>query len=240
MTLFRLCLCVLAGLLMASGPPDNDLWGRSCKGTQSAIPAAPFKLRFKFNVGREHGCSHSMESLGEVGDLRIEVDKDNKAVLRLDLFQSRTFGPSPGDLGASERDFKHNDSRFRAVWTGKAERTGTDLVLKFSKKEYTHEEWGSDFKPQGTVESGLVLTCTSGTLLLDPPYDKPVQRPECAPVLFCRPSAPILTFKDEQVREMAAKLYYSGGLPFAPHPGLDADINTHYHSGWEHLRRASN
>ena len=239
MTRLKQGVGVLVGLLMAGATAGfmEDPKDRTCKAEKAKIPAAPFKLRYKFSVGWEHGCSRSMESFGEVGDLRIEVDKNNEAILRLDLFHGHTFGPSYGEYKRGHRDFSHDDSRYRAVWTGKAEKTKTGLVLKFSKIESSDELWGSDFKPERTEKSNLVLTCHADSLLLDPPFKEPEPPPECAAVILCKPSESLLSFKHERVRELSSRLYFKGSLPFAEKPGLDASIKQMYNTGWDYLRR---
>jgi hypothetical protein len=239
MTRLKQGVCVLVGLLVAGASVGfmEDPKDRACKTTKPTIPAAPFKLRYKFNVGWEHGCSRSMESYGEVGSLRIEVDAKGKAVLRLDLFHGHTFGPSYGEYKRGHRDFSHDDSRFRAVWTGKAERTDTGLVLRFSKQEISNEQWGSDFKPESTKKSDLTLTCHASSLLLDPPFKEPEPPPECAAVILCKPSETLLSFKHERVRGLSSRLYFKGSLPFAPKPGLEANIKQLYNTGWDYLRR---
>jgi hypothetical protein len=234
----------IMGILPSVSMAQPERKERVCTGPRGELPAGPFRLSFKFNVGWEHGCSRSMESFGEVGTLDIEVGPKGEARLRLGIFHGHTFGPSLGEYKRGQRDFSHDDSRLRALWTGRIERTKTGFVLRFSKKEYTTELWGSDFKPEHTVNSSLTFTCLAGTVLLDPPLDSRKKEkepaPECAPVVWCKPSVPVLSFQNERVRELSARLYREGHLPFAPAPGLDASIKWFYHSGWDYLHRSRN
>jgi len=223
-----------------AGPLDDEPKRRICKGAGSVIPQTPFELRYHFYVGREHGCSRSMESFGEVGTLDIKVAAGGKATLKLDLFHSHTFGPSLGSYKQGKRDFSHNDSRVRILWKGKLEKTPSGFVLRFSKKEISNELWGSDFKPERTVKSGLLLTCQADYLLLDHRDLEAKKAAECAPVVLCKPNLPILRFLDDHVRELSAKLYYNAQLPFTLKPGLDASIKKFYSSDWDYLHKARN
>jgi hypothetical protein len=223
-----------------AGPLDEAPKKRICKGTGAMLPKAPFELRYHFNVGREHGCSRSMESFGEVGELNIAVDAGGKATFKLDLFHSHTFGPSLGSYKQGKRDFSHNDSRVRIVWKGKHKKVKNGFVLQFSKKEISKELWGSDFKPELIEKTGLEVTCQVDYLLLDPKDLDAKKAAKCTPVVLCKPDSPILKFLDDQVRELSAKLYYNGQLPFAAKPGLDASIKKFYSHDWDYLHKAGN
>ena len=199
-------------------------------------------LKAKVQVGWEHGCSQSEESLGVIAEIALEI-ASKKATLKIETFEGKSFGPSPSRYRQGDHDFVHQSFRRRRIYSGTSRREGEKMILELDQVESaTDPSGGINYGKPEKATISHTITCTDATLGVLPPVSSDSigrdEAPQCSAVVLCSGLLELVSLPFEQLTPIAPRALVDGALPLIDGAGIDIDVRNFHSSDWTSFRRA--
>ncbi len=205
--------------------------GARCAWIPSRLPPADAQVSFKaeVNIGREHGCSQSSETLASISNFNLALDGD-RVLLLVDTFEGTSFGPSLGAYRAGRDQWTHHHVRWHRAYQGTLARRGDDLVLHFTSLETSVDRRGGTHYAE-LQKTTVDRSATCGPGVIGMKVANSEGSLACGEVLLCRDLLGLVPFAAdarEALTPIAAGALIDERLPLRAGPGIQVRAEEFY------------